>query len=80
LGKSKTLEMEIREIAGKGRGVVAKEHIPAGTFVLEYKTTKVYPSSNREQFEAEYTQNDEPCMVLEVQTPQGWQCLDATRK
>jgi len=45
--------MEIREIAGKGRGVVAKEHIPAGTFVLEYKTTRVYPSSNREQFEAE---------------------------
>jgi len=28
--------------------------------VLEYKTTKLYPSSKREQFEAEHTLNDEP--------------------
>jgi len=48
--------------------------------VLEYKTTKLYPSSKREQFEAEHTLNDEPYMVLKVQTPQGWQCLDATQK
>lgn len=27
-----------------------------------------------------YTLSDEPCMILEAQTPQGWQCLDATRK
>ena len=54
--------MEIREIAGKGRGVVAKERIPAGTSLLEYNTTKEYPTSKRERFEAEYALNDEPCM------------------
>lgn len=27
-----------------------------------------------------YTLSDEPCMILEAQTLQGWQCLDATRK
>ena len=29
--------------------------------------------------ELEYAIIDEPCMVLKVQTPQGWFCLDATR-
>jgi len=49
-------------------------------FVVEYKTARVYPRSERDQYEAMYTLNAEPCMVLDVQTPQGWQCLDATRK
>lgn len=80
MGKSKEIQMDIREIRGKGRGVVVTQQVPAGTFVVEYKTTKVYPKSKREQHEAEYSLNDEPCMILEVQTPNGWHCLDATRR
>jgi len=80
LGKSKLLNMEIKSIPEKGRGVFVNESVPAGSFVVEYKTARVYPRSERDQYEAMYTLNAEPCMVLDVQTPQGWQCLDATRK
>ena len=73
-------EMEIRQIPGKGRGVFANERVSAGTYVAEYKTTKVYEQAKRAEYEEMYAMNGEPCMVLEVQTPQGWKCLDATRK
>ena len=49
--------------------------------VLEYKTKEVYPRGKKsEEMEAEYKANEEPCMVLQVQTPQGWYCLNAKRK
>ena len=71
LGKSKLLNMEIKTIPEKGRGVFVNESVPAGSFVVEYKTARVYPRSERDRYEAMYTLNAEPCMVLEVQTPQG---------
>ena len=80
MGRGKEINMEIREIAGKGRGVFVMQHVPAGTFVVEYRTTKVYPKIKRQEHEAEYSMNEEPCMILEVQTPNGWHCLDATRR
>ena len=38
----------------------------------------MYPKTKRQDYEAEYTINNEPCVILEVQTPNGWQCFDAT--
>lgn len=78
-GKTK-ITMGIHEIPGKGRGVLVEEFVPAGSYLCEYKTTEVYPRANRAKKEQEYATNGEPCMILEVQTPQGWFCLDATRK
>lgn len=48
--------------------------------MLEYKSYKVYPQDERDSHETEYKFNDEGCMILEVQTSQGWFCLDATRR
>ena len=39
-----------------------------------------HPRSMRDEKEEEYTMNEEPCMILEVETPKGWFCLDATRR
>ncbi len=69
-----------QEIPGKGRGVVLKEPVKASHFVLEYKTSSVYPRAERAAHEDEYAANDEGCMIFEVQTPHGWMCLDATRR
>ena len=33
-----------------------------------------------QSYEEMYEMNGEACMILEIQTPQGWMCLDATRK
>jgi len=70
--------MEVKHILAKGRGVFVNEYVSAGTYMAECKT--IYPRSKRVKYEAMYTLSDEPCMILEVQAPQGWQCLDATRK
>jgi len=79
-GKYAKLELEIRDIPGKGRGVFTLKPIPKGSFVMEYKTTQVYPQQERGIHEEEYAFNGEGCMILEVETPQGWFCLDATRR
>lgn len=77
-GKTRMIPMRIGSIPGKGRGTPAEEFVPKGTYFHEHKSVEVYERSKRVK-KLEYAINDEPCMVLEVQTPQGWFCLDATR-
>ena len=74
------LDIEIREVPGKGRAVFTLTPIPKDTFVLEYKTYKVYDREERITHKQEYEFNGEGCMVLEVETADGWFCLDATRR
>ena len=66
----------------KGRGVVATNTIPVGSFLCEYKTgTPPYPRKQRAAKEAEYIHNNEGCYILEVQCRDGrWLCFDATRR
>ena len=40
----------------------------------------MYQKTKRQDYEAEYAINNESCVILEVQTPNGWQCFDATRR
>ena len=75
-----TAELEIRVIPAKGRAVFATAHIPKGSFLCEYTATKVYPMANRAKNEESYALNGEECMVLDVQTPRWWYCLDATQE
>ena len=37
LGRTNPPDMEIRQIAGKGRGVFVNEKLPAGMYIAEYK-------------------------------------------
>jgi hypothetical protein len=61
-------------------GVLADEDIEKGSFVVEYKAYKTYPTSERKKHDEEYATNGEGCFILEVQTPKGqWLCVDATR-
>lgn len=39
LGRSKTLDMEVKHIPGKGHGVFVNEYVSAGTSVAKWKTT-----------------------------------------
>lgn len=80
MGKAAPIQLEIRETLEKGRGVFVQQEVPAGAFLLEYKTAEVFPRSQRKEKEEIYALNDEPCMILEVETPRGWYCLDATRR
>ena len=56
-----------------GRGVILKKTVKKGHFIAEheYKTAKVYPRSKHANWEREYAENNEGCMVLDVQTSQG---------
>ena len=67
------------ELMQNGLRVFVQEDVPKGTFLFEYKSKEVYPRKLRQLKEEEYSLNDEPCMILEVETPQGWFCLGATR-
>ena len=80
LGKEEKRVMEICDVPGKGRAVFLREPIAKDTFVLEYKTSEVYPRRERQKHEDVYELNNEGCMILEVETSQGWFCLDATRR
>ena len=81
--QEKPPQVTITEIPGKGRGVILQESVLKDTYIAEYKTPKrkgVYPRKERRKHEIEYTRNNEGCMILEVQTTEGWMCLDATRR
>ena len=71
--------LEIVNIEGKGRGVVATAPVKCGDYICEYSYSDTYPRSKRAAREEEYSINGEGCMVLEVHTAHGWKCLDATR-
>jgi len=45
LGRSNVPDMEMRQIEGKGFLLSFLLRVPAGTFIAEYKTTKVYERS-----------------------------------
>ena len=68
----------VTNVEGKGRGLVLIEGVPEGSYVLEYEG-EVYPRREREAHEREYSSNDEGCYILDVQIPDGWYCIDATR-
>ena len=73
--------IDIVDIQGKGRGVVATRPIFKDEYVTEYKTYAQYPSSEKPWYLAEYEDNEEGCFILDAQLPNGqWMCLDATRR
>ena len=80
LTKHKSAPVTVGTIPGKGRGVFAAATITKGAYICEYKTKNVYPREARAEQEEQYVENEESCMILEVQTPRGWWCLDATRR
>jgi len=57
-----------------------EEAVPAGTLLLKYKTVEVYPRLQRQEKEDIYAMNQEPCMILKVETHKRWFCLDAMRR
>ena len=78
--KHRAAPVTVRTIPEKGCGVFTTGAIKKGEYLCEYKTSKVYPRELRAEREEEYVDNEESCMILEVQTPRGWFCLDATRR
>ena len=78
-GQSKGLN--IVDIEGKGRGVVATRPIFKKEYVTEYKIYAQYPFCEKPQYLAEYEDNDEGCFILDAQLSSGqWMCLDGTRR
>ena len=73
-------KLEVREVEGKGRGVLAAEPIRAGMFVLEYKTHSVYKRREMKSRIKEYDVNQEGSYIIEAQTQHGYLCFDATRR
>ena len=78
LGLTASPSHRVVEVAGKGRGVLLCEAVKRGAYVVEYEAV-VYPRKEREEREREYAANEEGCMIIDVQTPHGWLCFDATR-
>ena len=67
------------DVANKGRGLVVEEPVTKGEYVVEY-AGDVYHQKQRKARELEYTENEEGCFILEVQTKEGWICIDPTRR
>lgn len=78
LEKTTRPKFEIRTFPGKGRGLVILENVPRGAYVIEYRGD-VYPRKERASHEREYEANGEGCYILDIQTRDGWLCIDATR-
>ena len=78
LGISKPPKYRVAQLDEKGRGVILMEAVKEGAFVVEYEAT-VYPRKERAAREKEYCSNGEGCFIIDVQTPSGWVCFDATR-
>lgn len=66
MGKSKKIATGIHEIPGKGRSVLVKEFVAAGSYLCEYESKEVYPRAKRAEMERNYSTDEEPCMILEV--------------
>ena len=80
-GKDAPLEVRLGGVAG--RGVFAKELIHKGSWLCEYKTTRVFDRSEKERVEEEYRVNNEGSYIVEsaYSVPgAGYLCFDATRK
>ena len=79
LGKKRPPSVRVMETADKGRGIFLEEPVANREYVLEYKGD-VYPRKEKRDHEQEYATNDEGCFILEVQTKEGWVCIDPTRR
>ena len=87
MGYTKTPRLEVVNLGPpKGRGVVAREAIEKGSYVCEYRTSKVYPvgSSEEKSLAKEYQLNGEGSYILETAHPVPGVgkrlCFDATRR
>ena len=47
--------------------------------MVEYRTSEVYPHRDKKKHIHEYELNGKGSYILEVQTKEGWWCLNATR-
>ena len=68
----------MKEAGRKGRGVFATEDIKKGTYLCEYRTTRVYHPKQRAKYEWEYEKNGEGSYLLETQFGKKL-IFDATR-
>lgn len=80
LARSTPINLEVREIPVKGRGVFSKDQFDTGEYLCEYETAEVYPRKDKKKREAEYAANGEGCYVLEACVEGKWLCFDATRR
>ena len=72
----------VREGGIAGRGVFAEAAISKGSWLCEYKATKIYPPSEKPTYEEMYALNNEGCYIVEsaYAVPNvGKLCWDATR-
>lgn len=75
--------LEVRQDGIAGRGVFATGDIPKGSWVCEYKTSRVFDRKEKESVEREYNANGEGSYIVESahKVPNaGYLCFDATRK
>lgn len=79
-GKDAPLVMKKGGITG--RGVFATADIPKGSWLCEYKVSRMFPPSQREEVVEEYNRKKEGCYIVESMYPVpslGKMCWDATR-
>ena len=79
MGQTTPPKVSIEEVPIKGRRVVVREEVPKDSYVIEYEA-EVYPRRERAAREREYVWNGEGCFIVDVQTSDGWMCLDGTRR
>ena len=75
--------LEVRQEGIAGRGVFATADIPKGSWLCEYKTTRVFNIKEKEEVVKEYEENGEGSYIVEsLYTVEngGHLCFDATRK
>ena len=73
-------KFEVVKYHEKGRGVISRQPIWKGEYVLEYKSKEVYKRSGMDDHIHQYDLTGEGSYIMEVQTKEGWYCLDATRR
>ena len=83
LSTGRDAPLEVRKGGVAGRGVFATASICKGSWLCEYKTTKVLAKEERESVERHYKKNDEGCYIVDLAYPvpgAGLLSFDATRK
>ena len=83
LSSGRDAALNVRQEGIAGRGVFATEAIKKGSWLCEYKTTRVFNRSELKQVEAEYLANNEGSYIVEAAYAvgkEGHLCFDATRK
>ena len=83
LSSGRDAALDVRQEGIAGMGVFATEAIKKGSWLCEYKTTRVFNRSELKQVEAEYLANNEGSYIVEAAYAvgkEGHLCFDATRK